>query len=294
MLRTQQSSRRKWLKRILRLLRIVATAYLIILVLAMFFENFLVYPGASIPVSGNVENVDCEEIFFTSRDGTKLHGLYFEADSPIGYAVYAHGNGEVVSYTADRASHWRDLHQLSIFVFEYRGFGKSEGKPNEKGILEDADAAHHWLAEREKLQLQDIIIWGRSLGGGIAVDTASRNGAKALVLERTFTSLPDAAKHSYPFLPVRLVMKNRYESEKKIKNYDGPLLCSHGIRDWVVPYSLGKRLFEASPSKDKTFVEMPGIGHNAPDTPEYEQARMEFFRRVTSGDSATQKSTATE
>ena len=139
--------------------------------------------------------------------------------------------------------------------------GGARASPNEAGILADARAARRWLAAREKIAERDVVLMGESLGGAVAVDLAARDGARALVLESTFTSLPDVAAYHYPWLPVRWAMRTRFDSLSKIGDYHGPLLKAHGDADTIVPMRFGRRLFEAA-NEPKKFLVMPGHDHN--------------------------------
>ena len=163
-------------------------------------------------------------------------------------------------------------------MFDYRGFGKSAGKPNEKGLYMDARAARKWLAARADCDEQDVIVMGRSLGGAVAVELASEDGAKALVLASTFTSMPEVARQHAKLLPTGLLMTQRLDSLSKIKNYSGPLLQSHGVDDQLIPIEIGRKLHAAAPGK-KRFIEVAG-GHNAPQSPEYREALNELLDAV--------------
>ena len=149
----------------------------------------------------------------------------------------------------------------SVLIFDYRGYGRSEGKPSEEGVLADARAARAWLAAREKIPEALVVLMGESLGGAVAVDLAARDGARALVLESSFSSLPDVAAYHYPFLPVSWAMRTRFDSLSKIGNYHGPLLQAHGEADTIVPIQFGRRLFEAA-NQPKQFLLVPGHDHN--------------------------------
>ncbi len=162
---------------------------------------------------------------------------------------------------ADAIRVLHDQHKLSVMVFDYRGYGKSDGEPNEEGILEDARAARQWLARRANVPEQDIILMGHSLGGGVMVDLAAVDGARGLILMNTFTSLPDVAAHHLPLVPARLMMHNRLESLAKIENYHGPLLQAHCETDRTIPLTQGKRLF-AKANEPKHFVATHGTGHD--------------------------------
>ena len=250
-------------------MRLVAVAYLVVLLVMLLLENTLLYPAPRYPL-GDWEAADLvhENVWFTSLDGTKLHGWYVEHPQPRAVVLYAHGNGENVAYLTPFLKLLRDDLRLSVFAFDYRGYGRSEGSPNEKGILEDGTAAHLWLAERAGKRPDEIVLMGRSLGGAVAVDLAARNGARGLVVQNTFTSLPDAAARIYPWAPVHWLMKNRYDSVSKIGLYQGPLLASHGTSDTLVPYELGRKLFDAAPGP-KEFFTIDNGDHNQAEAREY-------------------------
>lgn len=248
-----------------RIARPFLIAYLVIVLGMMLFENYLVYP---IPdrSSGDwhPKSFQFEDVHFNSADGTKLHGWFIPHPAAKKAILYCHGNGEDVSRDGEFAAELSDRLHASVFVFDYRGYGQSEGKPYEKGCIADGNAAQHWLAERTHLQPSDVVLLGRSLGSAIAVALAADNGARALVLENAFPAMPDVAAVHYPWLPVRWVMSNRYNNLDRILRYHGPLLQSHGTKDEVIPIALARRLFDAAPSTDKRWLEFPGLGHNSP------------------------------
>ncbi|MDX1946691.1 MAG: alpha/beta hydrolase [Pirellulaceae bacterium] len=248
--------------------RLFAVGYLLVLLVLLLFENYLLYPAPRYPAGDwEAPNLPHEEVHFVSADGTKLHGWYFEHPQPRAVVLYCHGNGDHVAYLGPHLAELRRTLGVSIFAFDYRGYGRSEGAPAEAGILEDAAAARDWLARRAGVRPADLVLIGRSLGGGVVVDLAAAAGARGLVLQNTFTSLPDVAANIYPWLPVRLMMKNRYDSLAKIGRYQGPLFQSHGTRDELVPLALGQKLFAAAPGP-KRFFEHDG-GHNSAEPPEY-------------------------
>ena len=167
----------------------------------------------------------------------------------------------------------------SVLIFDYRGYGRSEGRPSEAGVLADARAARSWLAAREKIAAKtDWCCMGESLGGAVAVDLAAADGARALVLESTFSSLPDVAAHHYPWLPVHWLMRTRLDSRAKIAAYHGPLLESHGRPDTIIPFALGRRLFEAA-NEPKQFFTIPDRDHNDPRPDEYYDALAKFLAK---------------
>jgi fermentation-respiration switch protein FrsA (DUF1100 family) len=260
-------------------LRTTAVGYCGVLLLLLFLENTLLYPAPKCP-EGDWEApyLEREDVTFASADGTRLHGWLAEHPNPRAVLMYCHGNGDCLGYLGPLMRELRDKYQLTVFAFDYRGYGKSEGSPSEAGIVADGHAAQLWLAERTRRRPADIVLMGRSLGGGVAVDLAAKNGARGLILQNTPTSMPDAAAYRYWFAPVHLLMKNRYDSLSKIGRYTGPVLISHGTADTLVPFALGQRLFAAAKSEIKRFFPIDGGGHNDPEPPEYDAVLDEFIR----------------
>lgn len=241
----------------------VVALYAAMLVLFMFFESSLMYPAPD-PAQANWEPGDLkyEDAQFVSSDGTALHGWYFAHPEPRAVVLFAHGNGEHVAWLGREMSVLRDLYKVSFLAFDWRGYGKSGGKPDQTGILQDAEAAQRWLAERAGVPVDQVVLWGRSIGGAIVVHNASTLGARGLILDRTFNSMADVAAGHMPWLPVRTFLKNRYPAAEWIDNYPGPLIQFHGVPDRVVPYATGKRLFDAAVSNDKQFITSETLGHN--------------------------------
>lgn len=194
-------------------------------------------------------------------------------------ALLAHGNAGNLTQHAATLRMLHDRHRLSVMVFDYRGYGKSEGEPDEAGLFQDARAARKWLANREKIPEGDIVLIGQSLGGSVMVDLAAEDGARGLVLLSTFTSLPDVASRHFPLLPARLVMQNRFDSIGKIGQYHGPLLQVHGENDKTVPLKLGKRLFTAA-NEPKRFVVGPSADHNDDLPVEFHRAFDDFLKSL--------------
>jgi fermentation-respiration switch protein FrsA (DUF1100 family) len=228
-------------------------------------EQWLVFPAPRVNEQDwQVTDLTYEDVFFDATDGTKLHGWYVPHPNPKAVVLYCHGNGEYVAQLAKRLKVLHDRIGVTVFAWDYRGYGRSAGKPHEENLIADGRVALMWLANKVGLDPSNIVIIGRSLGGAVAVALAAEFNVRGLVLDRTFSELTDAAAHNYPWLPVRLVMRNRFSSMERIKNYHGPLLQSHGTKDRIVPYVLGKKLFEASPSQNKKFLTVEGGDHSGP------------------------------
>jgi fermentation-respiration switch protein FrsA (DUF1100 family) len=209
-----------------------------------------------------------EDAWFAAPDGIRLHGWYCPHPQPRAIVLYAHGNAGNLTYFTDTMRVLQQRLGVSAMIFDYRGYGKSEGVPTEAGVLMDARAARAWLAQRANVAECEIVLMGRSLGGGVMVDLASHYPPRALILESTFTSLTDVAQYKLPGLPVRDLMRNRFDSASKIAHYYGPLLQSHGDADPLIPISQARRLFAAA-NEPKWFVAISGAKHNWTPTEEY-------------------------
>jgi fermentation-respiration switch protein FrsA (DUF1100 family) len=223
-----------------------------------------------------------EDAWFRAGDGVGLHGWFAEAAQPRAVVLYAHGNAGNITNLHPVLRLFRMHLHASILVFDYRGYDRSEGTPCETGILADARAARRWLAKRAGVAESDIVLVGHSLGGGVAVDLAARDGARGLVLGSTFTSVPDVAASHAGGLPVRWLFSTQLDSLAKIADYHGPLLQTHGDDDRTVPFALGEKLFAAA-NEPKQFVRVGGGGHNDPPSREYLQALDRFLGSLPPG-----------
>jgi fermentation-respiration switch protein FrsA (DUF1100 family) len=208
-----------------------------------------------------------EDAWFTAPDGTRLHGWFAAAEHPRAVVLYAHGNAGNVAGNAWVLEFFRERLNCSVLIFDYRGYGRSEGTPSEAGILADARAARHWLAGRTGVAEKDIVLAGHSLGGAVVVDLAAKDGARGLVLQSTFASLPDMGR-TLVGVPVSWLMDMRLDSLALIGRYSGPLLQTHGDHDRMIPYEQGKKLFAAA-KEPKWFVPAPGGDHNDLPTQEF-------------------------
>ena len=271
-------------RRLLRWIWLICLAvllgYLVNVVAAMILENTLIYFPAVYPEGDwEPEGLPIEDAWFESDDGTQLHGRYVPKESAGAAVLLCHGNGGNITHRIDTLEMLHRRSDASVLIFDYRGYGRSKGKPNEEGLLSDARAARRWLAVRENIPESDVVLMGESLGGAVAVDLAARDGARALVLESTFSSLPDVAAYHYPWLPVRWAMRTRFDSASKIVNYHGPLLMAHGEADTIVPLRYGRRLFEAA-NLPKQFILLPKHDHNVPLPTSFYDTLGEFFEKL--------------
>jgi fermentation-respiration switch protein FrsA (DUF1100 family) len=268
--------RPRMLRRIVRFLAVPLAIYLSLVIAMSLFENSLIFFPSVYP-DGDWDPIglEFEDAWFESANGAKLHGWYVPQPNSRAVVLFAHGNAGNLSHRIDHLQALAEL-RVSTLIFDYQGYGRSQGSPSEKNILADARAARRWLADRAGIAATEIVLMGESLGGGVAVDLAARDGARGLVLENTFTSLPDVAAVHYPWLPVKLLMRTRLDSLSKIGQYHGPTLVAHGDSDTIVPYELGQRLFQAA-NAPKCFVTIHGGDHNDPRSDEFYRALDQFL-----------------
>lgn len=212
-----------------------------------------------------------EDAQFAAEDGTVLHGWYIPNARPRAIVLFAHGNGGNITHYADFLRDLRQRQNVAVLGFDYRGYGRSGGKPSEAGLVADARAARKWLSQRTGYAEADIVLMGHSLGGGVVTQLAATDGARALVLVSTFTSLPDVGKEHLPWLVPQALMVNRFNSRNAIQKYAGPVLISHGDADRLIPVEQGRELFTAAPGP-KQLVINPGGHHNDGLTEEFHLA----------------------
>lgn len=256
---------KNWRRIIMRIFIVIVILYVLLIAVLVLFENSLVYPDPGMRGDWQPADVDFEEVVFQSADGTQICAWFLPAPDSVETpetVLLCHGNGENVALsTAHMGDKLRHLLGANVLVFDYRGYGKSGGSSHEAGILLDAEAAMKWLNQRTATRPDDVIVAAHSIGGGPACHVASKLGAKALVLQRTFSSLTDTARSIFWFIPVDLMMSNRYPSAEKIKTCDRPLFQSHGDRDYLVPIKSGRKLFDSSPATNKKFYVNRNGGH---------------------------------
>lgn len=240
-------------------------------------DEFLALFPAKYP-QGNYDRADTrfEDCWFVSSDGLRLHGWYLRHPKPRAAVLHIHGNAGNLSHRASVAELLHDRFGVSVLLFDYRGYGRSEGVPTILGLLRDARAARAQLAILEGINTTDVVLLGESIGGAVAVDLAAEDGARGLILENTFSSLRDVAGVHYPKFLVSLMVADKLNSAANIARYHGPLLQVHGDADQIVPLASARKLFDVA-TEPKRFVELPGHDHNDPLPVPYYQALDKFF-----------------
>lgn len=234
------------------------------------------------PHSNELAGLCFEDVCFTSLDGTKLHGWFVKPDGvePDNVILFAHGRTSNVSGHKMRLFEFVRRYQVAVMLFDYRGYGKSEGRPSECGLYADMTAARNWLTQKTGSDPSEIILMGRSLGAAVAVDLASREGAKALIVENGFTSVADVVKHHTREILKGEHLQARYDSASKIGKYSGPVFVSHGENDKAIPFFQGVRLAKLATSASQVhFVKLQG-GHLTGPTSDYETTLDQFLKSL--------------
>lgn len=266
---------------LIKTLALIVIAYVALLVILVINESYLVYPASKYPQGNWAPDFVFEEVNFFADDQIKIVGWFLPKPGATENVLVCHGNAEnVAQSSASTGVRFRDALNANVFVFDYRGYGKSTGEPLEQWILGDTELAMNWLNRRTGTQPNDVVVVGHSLGGGPAVHVASAMGAKAMFLQRTFASLIEPAQERYWFVPVSLLMRNRYPSAERIKNCTVPLHQSHPENDDIVPIESARKLFDSSPAKMKEFLVLPGAGHWDGLPPAYWMSVRNFLDRV--------------
>jgi pimeloyl-ACP methyl ester carboxylesterase len=244
----------------------LATYVAIILVLMLLEDRLLYCTGNH---QGNwrapPHDLQVQELWLRAADGCPIHAWWSPCPNAKGAVLYCHGNGRNLSHSGDTLVAMVRALGRGVLVFDYPGFGRSGGQSTEAGCYAAADAAYDWLVRQ--VPPQQIVILGQSLGGGIATDLASRRPHGALVLFKTFTSVPDLAQSKLPFLPARWLVHNHFENLAKIAQCRGPVFISHGDQDDLIPLSQARRLYRAAPEPKRLYL-LKGWGHHGSFTQE--------------------------
>ena len=240
----------------------LAIGYAVLLALVFWFQSHLVYfPNMGRELAGTPRDagLEYEEVWLDTTDGERLHGWFVPTPQARGTVLLFHGNAGNISHRIDYLIMLRRL-GYSSFIVEYRGYGQSSGAPSEPGTYRDAEAAWRYLTETRGIAPARLAILGESLGAAVAAWLAAEREPGALVLASAFTSVPDLGAEVYPFLPVRLLSRFRYDTRSALARVRAPVLVAHSPHDEIVPYRHGRALFDAA-REPKAFLDLRG-GHN--------------------------------
>jgi len=240
------------------LLFIAIAVFLIALYLRYFERHSIFFPMKEMKCFPSEVGLEYEEIYFQADDKIILNGWFLPRKNARYTLIFCHGNAGNLGHRLEKLKFFHEL-GLNVFIFDYRGYGKSMGAPSEIGIYRDAQAAYDYLIFR-KISPERIISYGESIGGAVAIDLSSKNKVGALIAADTMTSAKEMVQEFYIIVPY-WIFSSRFDSLSKIKKVSVPKLLVHSINDEIVPYGLGRRLYEAAP-EPKEFVKIRG-GHNS-------------------------------
>ena len=217
--------------------------YFFILVYTYIFQRNLLYHPGENNYFGDQLKVEVEKVKIKTQDNIELLSWYHSKNiDSYKTILFLHGNAGSLENRIHKINHFKDMN-INFLLIAWRGFNGNKGKPTEKGLYEDARSAVAWLKSKG-IKENNIVIYGESLGTGVATEIAQKKNFAGVILESPFTSMIDAGKTKYPYLPVRLLLKDKYESNKKIKNIKSPILIMHGKVDKIVPFYMGKKMYE--------------------------------------------------
>jgi fermentation-respiration switch protein FrsA (DUF1100 family) len=236
-------------------------------------RSLMYFPESQRTAPADAGFPEARETELASADGTRLIAWHVAPKEGKPVFLYFHGNGGSLRYRVPR---FRNLTSdgSGLVALSYRGYGGSAGSPSEEGLLADADAAFAFA--RKQYPAAKMLVWGESLGTGVAVAIAAKSRVDALILEAPYTSTADIAFAAYPFIPVSLLMKDQFRSDLRIGKVTAPILILHGMRDNIIPFAYGRRLFDLAP-EPKKFVPLPLGEHENLDAHGAQAAVKEFL-----------------
>tara|TARA_B100001175_G_scaffold285086_1_gene265927 strand:+ start:1187 stop:1987 length:801 start_codon:yes stop_codon:yes gene_type:complete len=218
--------------------------YLSICTLLFFFQRNLLYHPTENNYYGDSLTVSIKKIKIKTKKNLELLSWYHEKNINYKTILFLHGNAGTLENRIHKINHFKDI-KINFLIIAWRGFSGNKGKPTEQGLYEDANSAIRWL-KKKGLKEEDIIIYGESLGTGIATEIAQNKNFAGIILESPFTSMIEAGKNKYPIFPVGFLLKDKFESYKKIKNIYSPILIMHGQKDTIVPFYMGEEMYKLS------------------------------------------------
>jgi len=233
----------------------ILVIYTSLLLLLFIFQRNLMYHPDENNYSGDKLEVDIKKVKINTSDGLDLLGWFHKKDlKRFKTIIYFHGNAGKLENRIHKLNHFKDM-DVNFLIIAWRGFSGNDGKPSEENLYIYGNSSIKWL-KNLGLSEKDIIIYGESLGTGVATEIAKNNNFAGLVLETPFTSMIEAAKNFYPYIPVRILLRDKYENDKKIKNINIPVFVMHGEADQIVPFWMGKKIYEmANQPKYSYFTE---------------------------------------
>ena len=248
----------------LKIILVVAACYGLLVVVVYFIQGRMLYlpevPGRTLTMTPTNAGMDYQDVSIETTDGVTLHG-WFIAGRSSQVLLFFHGNAGNISHRLDSIRLFQDL-GLSVLIIDYRGYGQSEGQTTERGIYRDADAAWRYLIEDRGIVANDIVIFGRSLGASVASRLAAQQQPLALIVESSFTSVPDIAQDLYPWLPARWLSRLSHATRNYVRDVRCPVLVVHSRDDEIIPFHHGEAIF-SSANEPRTLLAIRGTHNNA-------------------------------
>ena len=227
----------------MQLILIIFVIYFLILVFLYFYQRNLLYHPNENNYSEDKISVEIQKVKIPTSDNIELVGWYHKKNlKSYKTLIYFHGNAGSLENRIHKLNHFQDMN-INFLIIAWRGFSGNNGKPSEEGLYLDGNSAINWLI-KEGVAEKNLILYGESLGTGVAIQLAQNRNFGGVILETPFTSMVDAAKNFYPYIPVNLLLKDKFENYKKVKNINSPILVMHGEIDQIVPFSMGKKIYE--------------------------------------------------
>ena len=252
------------MRALISLLTIAASVYVLLSLVLYLLQGKMVFlsnlPGRALTASPGDIGLEYEDVYLTTLDDERLHGWYVPATNSNGVIVFFHGNAGNISHRLDSIGIFHQL-GLDTLIIDYRGYGQSTGKTTEQGTYLDAQAAWSYLVDERGIAADQIIIFGRSLGGAVGAWLGAQHTPAAVIIESSFSSGVDMARRIYPFLPVRLITRLRYPVAEYASHLDCPVLVVHSRDDEIIPFAMGQSIYAAVKQR-KSFLELRGDHNN--------------------------------
>ena len=224
-------------------LQIVIFVYILMLIFLYFYQRNLMYHPNENNYSNDQIMVNIEKVKVKTSDEIELLGWYHKKDlERYKTILFFHGNAGSIENRIHKLNHFQEM-DVNFLIIAWRGFSGNDGSPTEKGLYEDGKSAISWLIDKG-VKEENIVIYGESLGTGVATHLSQNKNFAGIILETPFTSMVDAAKNFYPYIPVSLLLKDKFDNKNKIRNINIPVLIMHGEADQIVPYAMGKKMYE--------------------------------------------------
>lgn len=247
-------------RRFKRVLKFLLALYIMIGASLYFLQEKILFLPTTLSQDYQFEfRYPFEELFFETAENVSINAIHFKTENPKGVILYFHGNAGDLSRWGIVGEHFVSLN-YDVLIMDYRTYGKSKGKLSEQGFYEDADYCYNYLLK--SYSEDDIIVYGRSLGTGIATYLSSKHHPKQLILETPYYSILDVAKHRFPIFPVKTLLKYEFPSHEFIKTVNCPITMFHGTEDTVIPYRSAYKLKSVAPQNITRFITIEGGGHN--------------------------------